>query len=179
MAQSPKRKPAKKSVQSAYALVAQRQVGVELGGKPKKLGAKEALELRTYQDAVNGKYRAAKTVLGWIDEREVAKSPGQSKVLPVKIVIENSRPVPMDDALVLLGIVTGNGELNEDGGPYFKLQAWAVQEALDRHADLRTRRDLDKLVRQFDLQDRRGLEDLVRHTDNPDAVRWPKGSRDG
>lgn len=153
----PRRKRVETSQKSPYDAILERRIVVEFNGKPRKVGPQEALQLQTYQDALNGSLPAIREVLKWIDEREAARRPQLTHRFPT-FRAENNEPVPMDDALLLLGIATGSDAADHDGTRYLSLQAWAVQEAIDRR-----RKPLDQ----------RELSDLREHIADPDQVRWP------
>lgn len=160
----PRHKPSKKSHRSAYDAILEKRISIEISGKSRKVGPKEALQLKTLQDAFNGKIPAARRVLKWIDESDAAKKSYQAVSLPVMIQAENQRPSSIDDALLLLGIATTTGPLDQTGQPHLSLQTWAFQEGIDRF-----RKPLD----------RQATRDLCEHVDNPDAIRWPKGLENG
>ncbi|KKC24661.1 hypothetical protein WP12_18370 [Sphingomonas sp. SRS2] len=138
---------------------------MEVGGKRQKLTAKEALQFKTYQDALDGKIAAVRKVLKWIDEREAAKN--KLTVRPINLPIiegENQNGVPVDDALLLLGIAVEDEAASKGDRPYLRIQSWAVQAALHR----------------FDVTLQRGdLAEFRRHTDHPEQVFWPKETGNG
>ena len=103
-------------------------------------------------------------VLKWINEREAARKPHEAKLMPVLIQLENQHPVPMKDALLLLGIAAVKSPATLPAESHLMIRAWAVQSGVDR-----MRRPLN----------RRELEDLSEHVDEPNCIRWPKGFGDG
>jgi len=75
---------------------------MQQNGQQRDLTVEEALQLRTYRDAVAGKRSAIRDVLKWIMEREkwFAK---RAPIKPIVQVIEHD-PDNANEALLLLGI---------------------------------------------------------------------------
>ena len=126
----------------------------------------EALQHRTYQDAIAGKRMAQRQVLKWIEKREAWLSKNTSKP-PISPVIFHRSPDPQnaDEALILLGIAAENPARVGPGmkGLQLLLEPWAVQAALDRRRG-QTGLELKEVNK------------IRRCTREPDGLRWPRGS---
>ena len=73
---------ARSSVPSAFDIVMDRTLTVMQSGKPREVTVEEALQHRTYQDAIAGNRAAQREVLKMIDRREkwlAAKRPKQQQ----------------------------------------------------------------------------------------------------
>lgn len=153
----PKAKPATQP--SAFDIVMDRTLTVVQGGQERELTVEEALQLKTYQDAIGGSRMAQREVLKMIAKREkalAAKTPPRTAT--VKFRIENSDPGNADQAMVLLGIA----EFHLDPYQKLKLKPWAVQAALSR----RGRRSLTD----------KDLAEVRRCVQDPDSINWPRVS---
>jgi len=128
--------------------------------KTREISMEEALQQRTFHDALAGKRMAMREVVKWISMCEAwfAKhAPPLRRTLPYKT---SPDPDNADAALVLLGIAASNrdrGDLNLERAQLL-LEPWAVQLALRR-----------------DLTDR-DREEVRRSTRDAEALLWP-GSR--
>jgi hypothetical protein len=125
----------------------------------------EALQQRTYRDAVAGQRMAQREVLKWIVKREawLAKHAPKASRQPVKHYISDD-PDNADAALQLLGIAAPNPARADIGADRAQLllEPWAVQAALRR------RRGGQRLT-----EDERST--IRRCTRDPDSLRWPRG----
>jgi len=128
--------------------------------KTREISMEEALQQRTFHDALAGKRMAMREVVKWIIMREAwfAKhAPPLRRNLPYKT---SPDPDNADAALVLLGIAASNrdrADLNLERAQLL-LEPWAVQLALRR-----------------DLTDR-DREEVRRSTRDAETLLWP-GSR--
>jgi Family of unknown function (DUF5681) len=141
---------------SAFDIIMDRTLTVTQGGKPREVTLEEALQHRTYQDAIKGNRAAQREVLKMIAKREkwlAAKRP----VSGFKILTEPEDPDNANEALLLLGIA----ERDTWG---LRLQPWAVQAALSRPG----RRRLSA----------RDVSEIKRCTRDAETLRWPAGVRD-
>ena len=124
----------------------------------------EALQQRTYRDAVAGKRMAQREVLKWIVKREawLAKhAPHASRSTTTRHISPD--PDNADAALLLLGIAAPNparAEFDNDRAQLL-LEPWAAQAALHR------RRGGQRLTD-------RERDEIRRCTRDPDCLRWPR-----
>ena len=131
----------------------------------REISFKEALELRTFQDALAGKAMAMRQVVKWIRERETWLAKHQPKThKPIPWLISDD-PENADDALVPLGIAAPNPARADFGANRVQLllEPWAVQAALRR------RRGGQRLTE-------REISEVRRCTRDPDSLRWPRGT---
>ncbi len=128
----------------------------------------EALQQRTFKDALAGNRMAIREVIKWIDQRETWLIRHQSKeVQPIKQLISHD-PENADNALLILGIATPKPVSQPDIRPDRKqllLEPWAVQMALLRK---RARLDLSNSKQ----------DDIKRCTRDPDGLVWRVALRD-
>ena len=126
----------------------------------------EALQQRTYRDAVAGKHMAQREVLKWIMKREawLAKhAPHASRSTTTRHISPD--PDNADAALLLLGITAANPARANIGADRAQLllEPWAVQAALHR------RRGGSRLTGE----DRAAIR---RCTRDPNSLSWPRGT---
>ena len=145
---------------SAFDVIIDRMLTVTQGGVAREVTAEEALQHRTYQDAIAGSRLAQRMVLKWIEKREryLAARQGSKRFPPIERRIEPHDPDNADAALVLLGIATP-----EPTTAWLKLEPWAVQAALQR------RRGGGRLSDKH-------VFDIEHCTRNPRSLRWPRGT---
>jgi hypothetical protein len=149
---------------SAFDIVIDRTLTVTQNGKPRELTVEEALQHRTYQDAVAGSRLAQREVLKMIAEREKWLAPKRVKHHKVTSLIEPHDPENADEALLLLGIAElDSGWHHPDRRRRLRLRPWAVQLALSR-----SRRRLSP----------REISEIERCTRDAGTLRWPAGARD-
>jgi hypothetical protein len=153
---------------SAFDVIIDKTLTVTRNGAPRQITMEEALQHRTYQDAVNGKLPAQREVMKWITKREkYLDAKNNRKTLPAMTLRHSSDPENADEALLLLGI-TGPDPYRQDfpsDRAQMLLETWAVQAALSR------RRGGSKLTEKEVMEIRRCTRD-------PDSLRWPKGARE-
>ena len=151
---------------SVFDIVAEKTLTVAHHGIAREITVEEALQQRTYQDALAGKRVAQREVLKWIAKREawlVKHAPKASRPAVTRHVSPD--PDNADAALLLLGIAAPNPARAEFGKDRAQLllEPWAVQAALRR------RRGGQRLTD-------RERDEIKRCTRNPDSIRWPRGT---
>jgi Family of unknown function (DUF5681) len=150
---------------SAFEVLVDKTLTVADRGGTREITLEEALQQRTYQDALAGKRMAMREVLKWIRKREawLAKHASKAhKAMPLRI---SPDPDNANAALVLLGIAAPN-PAREDWGAdraQLLLEPWAVQAALRR------RRGGQRLTEQE-------VNEVRRSTRDADTLRWPRGT---
>ena len=151
---------------SAFDVVVEKTLTVAHHGGTREITMEEALQQRTYRDAVAGKRMAQREVLKWITKREAWLAKHAPKASPRPITHHISPdPDNADDALLLLGIAALNPARADIGADRAQLllEPWAVQAALRR------RRGGDRLT---DSE-----RDAIRRcTRDRDSLRWPRGT---
>ena len=126
----------------------------------------EALQQRTYRDAIAGKSMAQREVAKWIMKREawLAKhAPKPSRqMIPL---LSSPDPDNADAALLLLGIAALNPARADIGADRTQLllEPWAVQAALRRKRGGNRLTDSER-------------DAIRRCTRDPDSLRWPRGT---
>lgn len=161
---NPRGRPKKKVEvrQSAFDVVIDRTLTIIQGNKPREVTVEEALQHKTYQDAITGNRAARREVLKMIKKREKVLSAKISYAKPVERLIERHDPDNADEAMLLLGICCRDPRRSDrtDKREHLLLEPWAVEAALAR----RTARKLD----------RKDVDDAKRCTRAADTVCWPK-----
>jgi hypothetical protein len=168
---NPKGRPRKQGVppdapRSAFEIVLEKRVTVTQAGIDQELSVEEALQLRTYQDALAGNRAARREVLKMIAKREKAmEDRGLRSQRTLPSVTEKLSPDPRnaDAAMCLLGIAAPNKSREEHDSDALLLESWAVQAALRR------RRGGKALT----VQD---VSEIKRCTRAPETLRWPRGT---
>jgi hypothetical protein len=145
--------------------VIDRTLTVTQNGIPREVTIEEALQHRTYQDAIAGNRAARREVLKMIAKREkwlAAKAPKQHHA--VEVLTEPTDPDNANGALILLGIAEPDTRWNGPVDKYARLllRPWAVQAALSRPG----RRRLST----------REISEIKRCTRDPETLRWPAGT---
>lgn len=151
---------------SAFDIVMDRTLTVTQGGHERELTVEEALQQRTYQDAIAGSRAARREVLKMIAKREKwLAEKGAKKVPGIELLSEPEDPGNADEAMVLLGIAERRPPwCDNDEYDRLLLQPWAVQAALSRPG----RRRLSAYE----------VSEIERCTTDPDTLRWPKSVQD-
>jgi uncharacterized protein DUF5681 len=164
---NPKGRPRKQSAppdatRSAFEIVLEKQVTVTQAGVNQQLSVEEALQLRTYQDALAGNRAARREVLKMIAKREKAMA-DRGLLTQRQSVTSKISPDPRnaDAAMCLLGIAAPNKSREEHDPGAVLLEPWAVQAALGR------RRGSKALT----MED---VSDIKRCTRAPETLRWPR-----
>ena len=150
---------------SAFEVIVEKTLTVDDGGGTREISVEEALQQRTYRDALAGKRMAMREVVKWIIKREAWLAKHEPKAGQPILFITNPDPDNADAALVLLGIAAPNPAHATSGAERapLLLEPWAVQAALRR------RRGGQRLTEKE-------LEKVRRCTRNPETLRWPRGT---
>ena len=151
---------------SVFEVLAEKTLTVDSQGGPREITVEEALQQRTYQDALAGKRTAMREVVKWILQREAwleQNAPRRSRLSITRHISPD--PDNADAALLLLGIVAVDPARADYGADRAQLllEPWAVQAALRR------RRGGQRLT---DKQ----RSEIRRSTRDPNGLRWPRGS---
>ena len=160
----PKRQPGAESP-SAFDIIVDKTLTVIRNGAPCELTVAEALQHKTYQDALAGNRPARRAILKMVAKREKAlQATGNRKGPNVEIRLQ-SDPHNADEALVILGIACRDRSTHEHDPRYDRLwlEPWAVQMALSRRGG--GQRLTPKEVAE-----------IKRCTRNADTLRWPRGA---
>ncbi|MBZ6379574.1 hypothetical protein B5C34_15780 [Pacificimonas flava] len=147
---------------SAFDIILEKRLTVRQGSKQRELTVEEALEQRTYQDALKGGKAARTAVLKMILRRERAKAKQRPAQSPIDVKIERVDPENADAVLQVLGIAAPDKTWTESkpgDRQRLLLEPWAVKAALARR---RTS------VSQHDLLD------LKRSTRDDGSIKWPR-----
>ena len=149
-------KKVKEPPASAFYIVIDKTLTVVHNGVPRELTAEEALQHRTYQDAIGGSRLAQREVLKMIAKREAALAARVGKPR-VQLIFcdEPVDPHNANAALQILGIAT------RDSREGLRLEPWAVQAALAR------RRGGERL-------DEQSIDKIRRYTRDAAKLRWPR-----
>ncbi len=147
---------------SAFDVVFDKVLTVNQGGKPRELTVDEALQLQTYQAALGGNKMAIRQVLKMIEKREAAlvrrnKPAGGRITKEQEYSSDNAR-----EALVILGLLEPELSLSDDAEPRMKVSTWATQAGLSRPGKR-------KLTRT-------NVNDIKFFTNEPEELKWPRGS---
>src|SRR5262249_54217500 len=149
---------------SAFEIVLAKRVMVTRAGIDQELPVEEALQLRTYQDALAGNRAARREVLKMIAKREKAmadrglRTPRTMRSVPVKTSPDARNA---DAAMCLLGIAVPDKSREEYNPGALLLEPWAVQAALRRRRGSKA----------FTMED---VDDIKRCTRAPETLRWPR-----
>ena len=151
---------------SAFDVLVEKTLTVANHGGTREITVEEALQQRTYRDAVAGKRMAQREVLKWIMKREAWLAKHAPKASPRPITHHISPdPDNADAALQLLGIAAldpARADIGADRAQLL-LEPWAVQGALRR------RRGGDRLTDNE-------RDEIRRCTRDRDSLRWPRGT---
>jgi hypothetical protein len=150
---------------SAFEVLLDRTLTVpDRGGGTREITVEEALQLRTYQDAVAGKRMAMRDVMKWIIKRQAWLAKHEPKTPQLTPRFLSPDPDNADGALVLLGIAADptRAEFGADRAQLL-LEPWAVQAALRR------RRGGQRLTKHE-------LGEVRRCTRDSETLRWPRGT---
>lgn len=132
---------------SPFDVIIEKTLTVTRGGIQREIPVEEALQHRTYQEALAGKRMAIREVLRWIVKRERWLSKNRPPVRP-KVTWREVTPDPAnaDEALLLLGIARENPDRKNIKADRLQLllEPWAVKAALRRRRGVRplTRKDI-------------------------------------
>jgi len=150
---------------SAFDILFDRTLSVQHSGGTREMTVDEALEHKTYQQAIAGNQKARRDVLKMIIAREQALSSEQGPPVRPRLTFETGDPRNADEALQLLDIARLHRRSDAPQYPddRLMLEPWAVQAALNR-------RGLGALP----AQDITLIENSTR---DPASLRWPKRFR--
>lgn len=145
---------------SAFDIIITRSLTITQGGKAREVTVAEALQYKTYQQAIAGNRMARREVLKMIAKREKALAKMPRRHQPITRLIESVDPKNACDALCILGIAIPDPSWAE---PYREtrllLTTWGVQAALNRRG-LRTLTPRD-------------IQEIKRCTFDADTLVWP------
>jgi Family of unknown function (DUF5681) len=151
---------------SAFDIIVEKTLTVTHHGIAREMTVEEALQQRTYQDALAGKGMAQREVLKWIAKREAWLVKHTSRASWPAITRHISPdPDNADAALLLLGIAAPNpkrAEFSKDRAQLL-LEPWTVQEALRRRRGGQRLTDEER-------------SEIRRCTRDPGCLRWPRGT---
>lgn len=162
----PKKVKSAEPSESAFDIIVDRTLQVVKGGRLVNVDLEEALQHKTYRDAVAGCRTSRRLVMKMIEKREAAMAGKASKKVPTVEVRPVYDPTNADAALELLGITSRDRENSRpglEGYAPIKIETWAVNAALSR------RKGGMKLT---EGEIARITSDAV----EPGAIRWPRGS---
>jgi hypothetical protein len=162
---NPKGRPrgARAEASSAFDIVIDRTLTVVQNGAPREVTIEEALQHKTYQDAIAGNRAARREVLKMIAKREKWLAQRAPRRRPTEWLIEPVDPENANEALLMLGVIERDTRWSDPKDPYkrYRLQPWAAQAALSR----RGRRALSK----------EDIAAIERCTPDAETLRWPAG----
>ena len=120
---------------SAFAIILDKTLTLSRDGVSREIALEEALQHRTYQDALAGKRLAVREVLRWVEKRErwlAKKRPANTPKITSEVRIKD--PDNADAALILLGIANHDPRRVEyqKERSQLLLEPWAVAAALRR-----------------------------------------------
>jgi Family of unknown function (DUF5681) len=151
---------------SAFEVLVEKTITVADRGVTREITMEEALQQRTYRDALAGKRMAQREVLKWITKREAWLAKHAPKASRPAITHHISPdPDNADAALQLLGIAALNPARADIGADRAQLllEPWAVQAALRRRRGGQRLTDSER-------------DAIRRCTRDPDSLRWPRGT---
>jgi hypothetical protein len=149
---------------SAFDVVINKKLIVTQNGVPRELTAEEALQHRTYQDAIAGSRMAQREVLKMIAKRDKARAAtADGPPLELTYRTEPMDPDNADAALQILGIASRNEDVSDwnNDREWLHLETWAVQAALARRRGA---------LRLDDAE----IKDITRCTRDAAKLRWPR-----
>lgn len=165
---NPKGRPKKgptKAAGSAFDIIVDRTLTVTRGGVQREVTMEEALQHRTYQDALAGNRSARREILKMIAKREkwLAVKSSKSKK-SVELRTEPADPDNANQALLLLGIACHDPRWADDKHDKYErllLEPWAVQAAFGRRNGGSRLTDTEKA-------------EIMRCTRDAGTLRWPR-----
>jgi hypothetical protein len=125
---------------SAFDVIIDKTLTVTINGREREITIDEALQRRTYQEAIDGNRHAQRAVFKMIAKREkviAANAPERPSII---LEHEYGEPGNANLALQILGIAT---DLKDREEPNLKLETWSVQAALDRKRSEIIQNDID------------------------------------
>ena len=153
---------------SAFSLILGKTVRVKGRGKVETRSVEEALQLRTYQDAIKGKSMAIREVLRWILKRETWIFKNRPIHKPT-ITFKGTRQDPdnANEVLLLLGIVTNDPKKagRDQERAQLLLAPWVVKAAMARSRRARSLTSKE-------------LDDIRRCSKDDGSIVWPREERE-
>lgn len=134
-------------------------------GGVREMTTEEALQQRTFQDALAGETMATHQVIKWIKKHKAWLTKNRPKPYRPPTSYLSPDPDNVDAALLLLGIAAHNPE-RADGSAK---RAQLVLEPSWVQAALRRRRGGNRLTD-------RERDEIQRCTRDPQSLRWPRGT---
>ncbi len=165
---NPKGRPARSAAPAAspFDVIVEKTLTVTRNGVEREITMEEALQHRTYQDALAGKRMARREVLKWIERREAWRAKQRPAAIPAIRWLEPEQdPANADEAMLILDIASHNparAGLDRERAQLL-LEPWAVELALRRR---RTANPLRS----------RQLDEIRRCTKDIERVRLPKAA---
>ena len=161
---NPRGRPRKQPVgkRSAFDVVIDRTLTIFQGGKPREVTVDEALQHKTYQDAIAGSRASRREVLKMIAKREKALAARMPAAKTVIVRKEGPDARNADEAMLILGICRRDPRQlgGNDNRERLLLEPWAVEAALARRAARRL--------------DKRDMDEAKRCTYAAETVHWPE-----
>jgi len=150
---------------SAFEVLTEKTLTVVDRGGTREITVEEALQQRTYQDALAGKRVAIREVVRWIIKREAWLEKHEPKAPQPTTFLSSPDPGNADAALVLLGIAAPNPARADIGAKRAQLllEPWATQAALRRRRGGQSLTDSE-------------CDEIRRCTRDPHTLRWPRGT---
>ena len=151
---------------SAFEVLVEKTLTVDGQGGLREITVEEALQQRTYQDALAGKRMAMREVVKWIVKREAWLEKNTPR--PSRQVITQGfahDPDNADAALLLLDIAAhypDRAGFSKERAQLL-LEPWAVQAALRRRRGGQRLTDKER-------------SEIQRCTRDPNSLRWPRGT---
>jgi uncharacterized protein DUF5681 len=155
--------------ESAFDIIIEQTLTIIRNGVPSEVTMEEALQHKTYQEAIGGSRPAIREVMKMIIKREKAiAAKEQRNQKPLNLKIEPVDPDNANAAMKILGIAKVDDERSDPNKDYeyLQLEPWAVQMALSR------RRGGKKLNSE-------DIKTIERCTRDPDTLKWPRVKTDG
>ncbi|RMA42514.1 hypothetical protein D9R08_09560 [Rhodophyticola porphyridii] len=145
---------------STFDVIVDKTLTITQNGVPREVSVEEALQHRTYRDAIAGNRSARREVLKMIAKREQALAKLAPPPAYTVTTAQEEDPDNANAALLILGIACRDPTNYGPNDKYERLllEPWAVQAALSR------RRGGSKL-------DKKDIEDIRRCTRDPDGLR--------
>lgn len=168
---NPKGRPksrAKPPTSPAVDVIMDRTLTVMQNGTPREITMEEALQHRTWQDALSGNRSAQREVLKWIARRDRYLQAENRRTSATGVTIRfMGDPDNADEALLLLGIAAldPGREDRRTERRQMLLEPWSAQAALKRR---RGRRRLTE----------KDIAEIRRCTSDPDSLPWPEGAEE-
>lgn len=168
---NPKGRPrkGKPAIQSSYDTLLDLTLPANMDGTPQAISAEQALQIKTYNQAMAGNRGAQRKILKMIEEREAHFVKKADRLPKVEEVFDFFDPTNAFDALLLLDIASRDLEVEARPEPgsdprRLWLEPWAVQLALSK-------RKVRRLPSPSNPLPTRAIRDA-------NAVKWPRDAKD-